>query len=219
MVETEFGFHVIRLEERRPVPFEEARQGVLERFVDLPEALGRSAAWVESIEEAMRSDTAAIWSWAWGDEPAGPLITWPDSLDIPPLTAPEMDRYAATFAVERLAPVEEADSGAVVGLVEGSARTHVMLERAHDLGIEPSASQRVAIVRRWQDQVRGWAEALKFREGLGDSAVKEAALQAVGDPAQSAVMARAAIPGLAVRLRQLYPVARRAGVRPAASGG
>lgn len=209
VVETEFGFHVIRLEERRQVPFEEARERVLERLVDLPAALGRSAEWVASIQRLMRVDTGAIMEWRSGvADPDRALITWPDTLSIPPLRADEMDRSSTTAAPEMAAAVQEMDSAQVVEMVESSARPHVMIEQARKQGVEPSASQRAAIVNRWEQSVAGWAEALGFREGMGSGAVKATALRSMGDPAQSAAIARPRVQRLSVRLRQLYPVER-----------
>lgn len=207
VVETEFGFHVIRLEERRPVPFDDVRGAVLERFVSLPDALGRSGDWVQTIQDQARVDTAAIRSWRSGADPQTALVWWPDSIGIPPLTAGEMDRFVTTASPEVVTGIGDAGVDRVVELVTGSARTHIMLERARTLGIDPSAAQRVAVQERWQGQVAGWAEALGFRSGLRDAAVKERALQAVVDPAQSVAIARSQLPRLSVRLRDLYPVA------------
>ena len=47
VVETEYGYHVIRLEARRPVPFGEVRHRVLGRLVDLVTAVGRAEAWAD----------------------------------------------------------------------------------------------------------------------------------------------------------------------------
>lgn len=206
VVETEFGFHVIRLEERRPVPFEEVRGAVLERFVSLPDALGRSGGWVQTIQDQARVDTAAIRSWQSGTDPQTALVWWPDSLGIPPLTAGDMDRFTLTASPEVVAGIRESGVGRAVELVTGSARTHIMLERARTLGIDPSAAQRVAVQERWREQVTGWADALGFRPELGDAAVKNRALQAMEDPGQGAAIARTEVPRLSVRLRDLYPV-------------
>jgi NIMA-interacting peptidyl-prolyl cis-trans isomerase 1 len=210
VVETEFGFHVLRLEERRQVPFEEARERVLQRLVDLPEALGRSAEWVASVQERMRVDTGAILAWRSGEaDPERVLITWPDSLSMPPLRASEMDQASTTASPEMEAAARQMDSTQVVEMVEASSRTHIMLERARTQGVEPSASQRAAIVGRWQRSVAGWAEALGFREGMGSGTVKAAALRAISSTSQSAAMARPRIERISVRLRQLYPVEQR----------
>lgn len=218
VVETEFGFHVIRLEERRTVPFEEARDDVLETFVDLPRALGHASDWVSRVQQQMRVDTPAIRRWMSagavepGDaaEPGGggeeAMIRWPDSLAIPDYEAAGLERYVRTFHPESLTDVRAMPLDSVIAFVEGTTRTHVLLARARAEGIEPTESQRLAIQQRWQDQVDRWAEALGFRSGMSRKAVKAQALQALGAQAQSAAQARAALPRLSDRLEQLYPI-------------
>lgn len=206
VVETEFGFHVIRLEERRAVPFEEAREAFLEEFVTLPEALARASEWVERIQAEMALDTPAILSWRDDEERPGPLVTWPDSLSIPDYTGADVDRYLETFRPESVREVHGMEASALAGFVASSTRTHVMLERARRLGIEPSESQRAAIRERWQNQIAQWADALGFREGMSRSAVKAQAMRALGAPEQTAALARSNLPQLATRLERLYPV-------------
>lgn len=206
VVETEFGFHVLRLEERRSVPFEEARDEVLEEFVDLPEALGRASDWVAGLQSVMRVDTPAILVWRSGDIPDSPLIEWPDSLSIPPFTGADLRTYVETFRPETVAAVQQLDSLETVGFVENATRSHLLLARASREGIEPTESQRVAIHQRWVDQVSLWADALGFREGMSRSEVKAQAFSALGSQDQSAAIGRSNLSKLAGRLRELYPV-------------
>ena len=205
VVETEFGFHVLRLEERRPVPFEDARDEVLERFVDLPRALGRASDWVGGVQARMRVDTAAVAGWQAGDS-VGPLVRWPDTLDVPALGAPELEEYARTFRGEAVANVKAMPLDTLLQLLESATRTHILLSEARAEGIEPSASQRAAIEERWRERVDRWAAALGFRQGMSPKAVKAQALQARTTPAQSAAQARAELPRLAGRLEELYPI-------------
>lgn len=209
VVETEFGFHVIRLEERRPVPLEEARDEVLARFVDLPRALGRASDWVADIQTVMRVDTQAIMGWRAGPVPDGPLIRWPDSLAIPDYTGAEFSAYLETYRPETVASVLQMDTAGIIGFVETATRTHVMLDRAAAEGIAPSESQRAAIEQRWLDQVARWAEALGYRAGMSPGAVKAQTLRALGDVQQSAAQARASVPRLGRRLEAMYPVTER----------
>jgi len=55
VVETQYGFHILRLEERRTVPFEEARHDVAARVVRL---LPNGSAWEEHVARA-RAEVAA----------------------------------------------------------------------------------------------------------------------------------------------------------------
>ena len=211
VVETEFGFHVIKLEERRTVPFEEARDEVLETFVDLPRALGHASEWVAGVQREMRVDTSAIRRWLSGPpEPAessmGAMIRWPDSLGIPDYGPEELESYVRTSRPESVAEVRALPLDTVAAFVESTTRTHVLLARARAEGIAPTESQRLAIQQRWQNQIDQWAEALGFREGMSRRAVKAQALTALSAQAQSAAQARAALPRISNRLEQLYPV-------------
>lgn len=207
VVETEFGFHVLRLDERRVVPFEEAREAFLEEFVNLPQALGRASRWVARIQAEMVVDTQAVLDWRDGAEPSGPLVSWPDTQAVPDYTATDLDLYLETFRPESVREIHGMDAAALADFVASSTRTHVMLARARSEGIEPSESQRVAIRDRWRERVAGWAGALGFRDGMSRSAVKEQAVEALGAMEQSAMLARSNLPQLAGRLEQLYPVA------------
>lgn len=206
VVETEFGFHVIRLEERRSVPFEDARDDVLEEFVDLPQALGRASDWVARMQTRMQVDTQAVLAWRTGEAPQRVLVRWPDSLSIRPYTGRDLLEYVEAFRPETLTAIQQVDSATTVGFVEHATRTYLMLERARESGIEPTASQRMAIHQRWQNQVALWGTNLGFRVGMSRAEVKTQAMQALGAPEQSAALARSNLPKLSTRLRELYPV-------------
>ena len=206
VVETEFGFHVLRLEERRRVPFDEVRDDVLETFVNLPRALGHAADWVGALQGEMRVDTGAIRSWQAAEPTAGPLVSWPDTLAVPDYGAEELEGYVRTFRSETVPQVRAMAPMDVVDLVVGSTRTHILLAKADAEGIAPSEAQRQAIRDRWVSRVARWAAALGFRRGMSESEVKAQALQALTAQAQSAAQARAEVPQLAGRLEQLYPI-------------
>lgn len=208
VVETEFGFHVIRLQERNPVPFDEVRHQVVEQMVDLPRALSSASEWVAGYQATMRVDTQAVSAWQGESDPGGPLIRWPDSTSIPPYTAADLEDYIRTARPETVAEVRRMDTAAALEYVQGTTRTHIMLARARREGIELSESQQAAIRQRWEDQVARWAEALGFQSGMSPSSVKAQALQALSAQAQSAALARSNLPRLAESLSQMYPTVR-----------
>lgn len=204
VVETEFGFHVIQLVDRRRVPFEEVRDEVLRDVMDLPTALGRAEDWAGRRMASLQVDTQAVRSWLAGAGGRGPLAAWPDSLGIPPVTAAELDLYRASDSGHT--PEEPGDEGLDRGLemVRAGAQTHMMMRTAARLGIEASPSQRSAIRERWQSRVIGWAAALGFEAGQSDQRVKAEALQRLGAPEQSVAIARSELADLRPRLRALY---------------
>jgi len=208
VVETEFGFHVLKLEERRRVPFEEVRDEVLRDVTDLPEAVGRAGSWARERMEAARLDTAMIRGWMEGMEPSDPLVRWADSLGVPALQAEELASFRHGAPDGRLEALREEGLERVVEFVWSAAQTHLMVHHAREMGISPSRSQRLAIDARWRDRMGRWAEALGFEEGYSRERVKEQALQVLGSPAQSVAMARAEMESISATLRTLYPVSR-----------
>ncbi|MEJ2503184.1 MAG: peptidylprolyl isomerase, partial [Gemmatimonadota bacterium] len=214
VVETEFGFHVIRLEGRRPVPFEEVRDQVLERNVDLASGFGRTQARTDSRMAVATLDTAAIFAWHGDGEGDGErdaaLVSWPDSLRVPPFTASGLDAYLVTLRPDNVAAARQADSAGVLRFVESAARTHLMLREAEALDLAPSASQRAAIEERWQERVGEWATALGFRPGQSDDEVRQTALRDVTTVEQAPLRTRSRVPQVATSARALYPVKRNA---------
>lgn len=208
VVETEYGFHVIRLERREPVPFEEARDRVLERTLDLSDALARSSAWVAERTRGAVVDTAAIVAWQREEDPAGPLVRWPDT-GIEPFGATHLEDYAIALPPDDLEALREGGPAEVASTVEALARNHVLLDEAARMGIEPTPTQRAAVEGQWRTRLEGWATTLGFRAGMRESALREAALAAVGAQRQDVLRARTEVARLSPVLRRLYPVERR----------
>lgn len=219
LVETEFGFHVLKLEDRSRVPFEEVRDEVLRNAMDLPSALGRADRWARERMAGARVDTAAVRAWLEGLEAAGgpaepgaadrgvgALVAWPDSLGVPPFTVEDLRSFRTGAADPE--SLRGASFDRVAELVLGAAQTHMMMHRARQLGIEPSEPQRAALESRWKSRVEGWAAALGFRPGKSRQEVKQLALQAVGATEQVVAIARTELAELRPWLRDLYPVSR-----------
>jgi hypothetical protein len=205
VVETEYGFHVIRLEERRPLPFEEVRERFLQRTVELADALARSAAWIEERTRAEVVDTATIRAWQPGVDDDRPLVWWPDT-GVEPFRSRHLDAYVMALPREEVAELRERELASLVGTVVSVARNHLLLEEARRRGIEATETQRAAVVEGWSERVGQWATTLGFRAGARDAAVRDAALAAVGAERQDILQARAGIVRLSGVLRQLYPV-------------
>lgn len=208
VVESEFGFHVIRLEERRAVPFEEVRGEVLERFVNLPAALTRARGWAESQTSSLRVDTGAVVAWR---EAAilsrdTVLVTWAGEAGSGALSAESFERYLMTLGTDIRGHVLESDLAATIALAEAAAQASMLAERARRRGLEPSIAQRAALESRWSARIAGWAGAFGFREGMSNRAVKQASLEALGSRGQTAAIARRELSSLSGVLRSLVPV-------------
>jgi peptidyl-prolyl cis-trans isomerase NIMA-interacting 1 len=205
VVETEFGFHVIRLERRDPVPFDEARDRVLERSVDLSDALARSASWIEERTRTAVIDTAAVRSWQAGEDPGRPLVRWPGT-SLEPYETADLDAYVLTLTPHSAAALSDGDSEYAAGVVASAARSRVLLEHARTLGIEASPAQRTAVAEQWLRRVAGWAEPLGYTAGMGDRALRARTLEALRSQRQDVLLARAEVLRLSPILRRLYPV-------------
>jgi hypothetical protein len=204
VVETEFGFHVIKLEERHVIPFEEVRDAVLEQAMSLPRALGQVGSWAARAMGVARVDTLAVDDWRRG-EAAPALVRWPDSLSIPPLDGETLSEYARTLPPASR-PSPEPDRTQALSLVASAARSHVMSAEAERRGIEPSESQRAAIRDRWSRRVDGWTQALGFTAGMPIGDVEALALELAGSPRQGVVIARSELEELDPQLFEAYPV-------------
>lgn len=208
VVETEYGFHVIRLLKRRVLPLDAVRDAVLERYVDLPAALGRATDWARRRTAEMKVDTAAVLAWASGGSPPAPLVTWLEDSVSQPYTAAELDDYVRTLAPASLTAARSGDLGAAVALATAGARNKMMVEQATGLGLKLSDVQEMTIRQRWRERLGGWADTLGFRAGMSRREVKTAALAALGARRQGAMIVRSEVPAIAGVLLRLYPVQR-----------
>ena len=206
VVETEYGFHVVRLEERRVVPFEEVRGDVLQQFVDLPQALARADEWADMQAGRMVVDTPTILEWARGDTTDRVVVRWPEASGVEPHRTTDLDRLLATYNPENAAAIRQVDRDATIRFAEATARNEVLLGIAAQRGIATSAAQRAALERRWSERLAGWAAAFEFEPGLPADRIKVLALAGLGGMQQQVLRARSELRTVSTRLRQLYPV-------------
>jgi hypothetical protein len=207
VVETEFGFHVLRLEARDAVPFEEVRDQVLAARVGLADALARSSRWIEDRTRGSLVDTAAIAGWQRGEDPGRPLVRWPEG-GPDPYSARELDAYTRTLPPDELRALKEGAVEDVVHVVESAARNNVLLTHARSMGLGPTAGQRAAVERQWLERLAGWASELGFAAGSSDREVKRSALSAVQSHGQTVLIARAEVLRLRPVLCDLFPVSQ-----------
>jgi hypothetical protein len=208
VVETEYGFHVVRLESRDTIPYEEARGRVLERSLTLADAFAGSARWIEERARHAVVDTPAVEAWLEGRVPATPLVRW-SGTELSPYEAQDLDEYAISLPPEQREMLERGGLDQAVVMVEAAARNNAILDYARSMGIEATPPQRRAVEQQWSHRLGGWAEALGFAPGMNDRALKSAALAALGEGRQEALRARSEIRQLSRALRSMYPVQER----------
>ncbi len=204
VVRTQYGFHVIMLEERRVVPFEEVRGRVV---VDAARMIGGAeeawSAWRDSVRPELRVDTAAVEAAARGALPdTAAVVTWPDGA-YPAgayrshLTSLPLERWREASTGTGPTALEEAISDALAARAAASAR---------ERGLAVPENERTEVEREWRDRVTRWAASLGFRPGMAPSRVADAALEGLSTTAQNATIARREARERAPLLRAAYPI-------------
>lgn len=211
VVETQYGFHVIRLEGRDTVPYAEARPRVLLETAGLmgvsPDAATASAPpdlavardVVDRVDDPLAPDSLTAASWSGGRLTLGALR---DHMAALPLRE---WRVAMDGATERR--VAAAERAVALRVTADSARTH---------GLEVPEAAAAELARDWEATVERWTADLGFVQGGTPEDVKAAAMEALGASNQNATLARQQIHMQAPLVRRAYPVRVR---RPEAEGG
>jgi hypothetical protein len=215
VVETPFGYHVLRLERRTPLPFREARPGVVR---EVAATLGGAEAWedlrrtwIDQVtivppDEAPRPRFAGVLELAALGPAAAPdpdqaLATWPDGA----LRAGEFARrllVRPTPELRRMATDPAA--------LEAALRTEAELERlvsmARERGLDPSEEDLAADLRGWETRMLEWGVFLGFRAGMSPGEVSTASLAALRTTGQNARIARDGIAQAAPALLGTRPL-------------
>jgi hypothetical protein len=193
VTETEYGYHILRLEGRDTVPFAEARSRVALEVADRIE------------------DPGAVLS-GWMDQRTGDLQVSAEVLGLAPArldegtvlaswggSDPGQITYADYAAWAATAPTSWNDGGlgsdpeAFAASIRELARRRIALGEAERRGLTVSSAERARLERRWDDQVYQWSATLGFSFGGGAETVARAALAALGATGQGAGLARDAL--------------------------
>ena len=213
VVETMFGFHVLRLEERRIVPFEEARGAVLR---DLAEEVETEDAWTETETEArdeVEVDEAAAEEWREDGDPEAELAQWPDGV----LTGAEFREYAATLELDvHQERVEEASPDARADVIREAALEHLLADRARERGLSVPEGLLDEARLGWSRDVERWNGIMGFQAGIPPEEVRQRALEALGATGQNYDLGRRQVVARLPLFRSAIPVEWR---DPDAPGG
>lgn len=217
VIRTGYGFHILKLENRTPLPFSQGRYRVVQEVADLlPTQSEAIDAWVDSATLELTVDSAAIRR-AW--EEAGSLF----SLAQKTLGEGDPDGYLATwdgggftrgqlrhFLLSLQRPSwEHVRSGGLAELyrVAGEgARRYLLQGIADSMGVSLPENSREAFRAEWVQTVAGWGAAMGFREGMTPEQVRVAALAAAASTAQGATIARQELQAWAPLLLSAYPI-------------
>lgn len=218
VVETVYGYHVIRLEERRPVPLEEAdRSRILATLVPPDRATAAMERWISEraaqplLDPPVLARARASLGTALADTLV--LASWPGG-----------DYTASDLAVDRalLEPGERAGLDASGDLdfgrwVEARARERVWSDAARQMGVHPPRGVRDEALRSRAGALAGTAVAVGFRPGMTGEQIAATALAATAGVGQEERIARMELIGLRPLLRSRYAVSGEAAPPSAAA--
>jgi len=224
VVETPYGFHVLRLEERRTLPFSEARPTVVRAVA---RTLGGGEAWeasrvrwiseVEVVDPRAglapagvdgSDDPRSVTAFAArrSDAPADPgalVARWPGG----GLSAGEFRQHLLSLPASRLRRVLDPAAGEELEAeILRAAEAHVLADRARERGIEPTESDREAQLREWEAQAGEWVGLLGFAPGADAGERRDQALAALRSTGQNARIARTAVSEAAPTLLSGVPI-------------
>lgn len=209
VVETEYGFHVLTLEERRMVPFQEARPRVaseVARQVADEEAWG---AWVDDLladatfhPERLPEAPAHLEDLGAGDQDDPVLAEW------------DGEAFTASHLLDALSgrPAREWDAfregtpesrGATLQEV---AAAHFLALEAERRGLEVPEPTDARILREWERTVAGWAAFFGFESGMPLDRTRQAALEGLTGTGQNLTIARNEVNDWGPALDRAYPV-------------
>ena len=217
VIRTPYGFHVLKLEDRQPVPFEEARYSVVEEVASLlPSQSEELKAWEDSVVSVVVVDSMVIQE-AWaetgslfpllshaalagGDAP--PLARWPGGS----FSGEELKAFLVSLERLEWEHVTQGGLEELLRVSTGAAWRAFLSQVALDRGVALSPEKENSLGRDWEGSVASWAQALGFREGMRLDALKSAALNGVAASGQGARIARDELEGWAPMLLSAYPI-------------
>lgn len=202
VVETPYGFHVLRLEERHAIPLAEVRNLVLARLVDMSSAASSADAWAARRSEGLQLAEERALAWRAGEEPDSVVIaSWPDGA----YRGTDLQRYLLTLEAEASERLAAADASAYLEVVRALARNALLAQGAASLGVSLTAAERAELMQPQLTRFQGLAAALNFRRGAQPDQIKAAALQALAPGSQRALIARGELLEAAPALKHFYP--------------
>lgn len=175
VVESPFGFHVLRLDGRDTIPFSEERGRIA------AEVAGMIGALPSSIDDLPLPEGLEV-------APAGPDPV--ARFDGGAVSEADLRTWAATLPADRWDAFEAGDESARDEALRRAARAAYVRARAAAAGIVPDPTVASSAREEWVRQAQGWGAVLGFTPGLQGEALGEAALAALGRSGQLPELAR-----------------------------
>lgn len=228
VIETPFGFHVLRLEKRRTLPFQEVRTAVVR---EVAAELGGGAIWEEARQEllsgiliippeaAPRPTLSHLFELVPGPEGPDKVKVDPDNRGVLAhweggvLTYKDFVHYLRGRSAQ-----EVLGAGRMPERMEElvvSAAAQVRLETMADLeGLRIPSEEVVIEMQRWMQTALEWVSVLGLAPGGNPSARAERALAALRRTGQNATIAREQIRDASPALLSALPVVWDEGLHP-----
>jgi hypothetical protein len=208
VVESEFGYHVLRLDERRPVPFEEADRASLLRRVVSTEAATRAMEEWSATDRAIEFDDAAMAN-AYRLLMAG--VGLPDTLRLANdshgvFEGVDLATSWATLAPAERVALESGDGTAFRSWLRDDAQQTLRGRYAMSIGVPADPDATSNAQRDWSWTTGAWVAAFGFQPDMTDQQLIDSAMQALLSGAQEARAARLELRTLRPLLRQTYPL-------------
>ena len=208
VVESEYGFHVLQLVDRRPVPFEEAdRAALLRQVVSAPAAAAAMADWSANAAEPRVEESAGALAWnslLAGRSPGGET-----------LAVAGTHRYTGDDLVLAWAALEprlrrglRTDSSAFRAWWQADAADLLTGRAAAGLGAPVDPAAGATEMARLRGLAAVWTRALGFQAGMAPDALMNAAVAGVTRSGQEVAIARSGLEGLRPLLRAARPVSQ-----------
>lgn len=208
VVETIYGFHVLRLDGRRPVPFAEAdRAALLRRAVAPEEARVAMEGWVAErppLALAPRAVATARAALDGAMRGAPPVMASGESGAA--YTATDLAVSWALLEAGQRESLSRADDLTFAQWLENDAREVLWAAEAERLGAPAAAGVEVEEARRLRGDAARWAATFAFEPGMAEGDLLAAALRGSVDRGQEARIARMELQALRPLLRASYPL-------------
>jgi hypothetical protein len=197
VTETQYGFHILLLEGRRIVPFEEARTRIAREIADrIEDPRAVLEAWVDESRRSLRMREVGESDAEAGQTESPVLATWDGGF----LTEEDVRAWAAT----ELETESSTGTGVSPELVSALAGRHIALREATRRRLTVPEGERAELARAWDDVVYRWSTSLGFTVGVPAAGVQAAALAALAETGQGAAIARHELDEHAPLLRARY---------------
>lgn len=218
VVASPYGFHVIKLDSRSPVPFQEVRRSVVREVVGLlpPRDLDLQA-WSDSVTQSVTVDTAALsrgWEaasgslfllaneWLRSEEAKTAIGSWPGGA----LTGTDLSRFFLAQNRTVWEALSQEGWAAVLRVAHEATRVAQLASVAGSMGLRIPPEVEAQIEREWLEILNGWAGAFGFREGMRPEDVRVRALAGASSTVQSVRIARDGVRAWGPLLLAAYPL-------------